>query len=645
MSAIAGLWRFDGHPDSAGGCARMLAAQKIYGLDGSGHWSDAGVALGRRLMRLLPEDQFDRQPLTGVDGRYVLVADVRLDNRAELSSELGFATTNSAQFCDAALLLKAIERWAENCFDHLVGDYAFALWDTKARRMLLARDPLGQRPLHYHLGDGFLAFASMPKGLHALPDIPYAPNEDFVAEFLTVMLEDSVQTFFRGIQRLPPGHFAIIRGPKFELRRHWTPRRAVIKLKRHEEYAEGLRAYLDRAVQDRLRGAQDVGAYLSGGLDSSAVAATAARLLGKSGRKVFAFTAVPRRGYKAPDPKNRFIDEGAHAAETATLYSNMEHVIIPTEGRSSLDDLDRSLYLFDQPAHNLCNMGWANSILDAAKSRKLKVILGGDAGNYGISYNGLELLPELLRGGHYHKLLRESRALTRYGGMRWRGVMANTFGPWCPPKLWTWVHRLVRGSALDVKEFSLIHPSVLAAMNIARRAKAQDVDLVGRPSKDGFDMRRSVLMRRDPGVYNKGVLAGWRLDDRDPTADVRLLEFCLGVPTDQFLRNGVQRSLARRAFADRLPRRVLDERRKGLQAADWHEHLTSVRDRVAEEFRRLDSCPVAAKLMDLPRIRRLVEEWPADGWDLDQTVLVYRSGLLRAISVGHFLRKVTSSNS
>lgn len=645
MSAIAGLWCFDGRPAAVEGCSRMLAAQKIYGPDGIGQWSDDSIALGRRLMRLLPEDAFDRQPLVGAAGRYILVADIRLDNRAELTSELGLSPDTSARLSDAALLLAVIERWGDNCFDHLVGDYAFALWDAEAHRMWLARDPLGQRPLHYHRGNGFFAFATMPKGLHALPEIPYAPNEAFVADFLTVMLEDGTQTFFSGIQRLQPGHVAMVSCQKFELRRHWIPKRRRIKLGGAEEYAEGLRPLLDQAVRARLRGAEDVGAYLSGGLDSSAVAATAARIQAAGGRKVIAFTAVPHRGYAGPNPRNRFIDEAGHAAETAALYSNMEHILIPNEGRSPLDDLDRSLLLLDQPAHNLCNMGWAYNIFDAAKARKLKVILAGSAGNFGISYNGLELLPELLRGGDWLRLLCAARALVAHGGMRWRGVLANTLGPWCPTGLWIWINKIAHGASPDVGEYSAIHPNYLAEMNIVRRARVQDIDLACRPSKDGFDMRLSALMARDPGAYNKGTLGGWQLDERDPTADVRILEYCLAVPTDQFLNDGVQRALARRALADRLPKRVIEERRKGLQAADWHEHLTAVRDRIGEEFDRLDACQTAGKLMNLSRLRRLVEDWPTVDWEHDRTNLIYRSGLLRAISAGHFLRKVSAVNS
>ena len=210
MTALAGLWHLDGRPDAAQNCARMLVVQEVYGRHDGAQWSDGDVALGRRLMRVLPEDNFDRQPLIGGGGRYVLVADTRLDNREDLAAALEIPPQQASRLCDASILLAALERWGESCLDHLVGDYAFAFWDGTRRRLLLARDPLGQRPLHYHRSKGLFAFASMPKGLHALSEVPYAPNEERIAECLALMPETGSQSFFHGVERVEPGHVVSI---------------------------------------------------------------------------------------------------------------------------------------------------------------------------------------------------------------------------------------------------------------------------------------------------------------------------------------------------------------------------------------------------------------------------------------------------
>ena len=644
MTAVAGLWRFDGRPDASQGCARMLASQEFYGPHARAQWSNGGVALGRQLMRVLPEDAFDRQPLIGGGGRYILIADIRLDNRDELTEALQIHGSEAGGLCDAAILLAAVERWDASCLEHIIGDYAFALWDSVRRCLLLVRDPLGQRPLHYHRGNKFFAFASMPKGLHALAEIPYALDEDRIAESLVLMPEIGTQSFFRNIERVEPGHAVTVTLTGLTARRYWQPSRRRIVLRRPEDYCDALRDVLDKAVRCRLRGTQDVGAHLSGGFDSSAVTATAARLLAPSSRRVIAFTAVPREGYDGTAPSNRIVDEGPCAAATAALYSNVEHVLIRSEGRSMLDELDRNFFLFDEPSPDIYNASWGQSICDSARQRKLTILLTGQMGNLGLSYDGSTLLPELFCSGRWIRWWREAWAVLTSGRMRWRGVFATTFGPWCPSAIWVRLNKFVHGSALEVGNYTAINLRLLAELDLPSRARDRGLDFAYRPWKDGFAERLWALRKVDLGTSNKGTLGGWHIDLRDPTADVRLLEFCLAVPTEQFQFNGISRALARRALADRLPKLVLENPRKGMQVADWHERLTAERHRVASELDRLDSCPAAVRVLDLPRLHRLVENWPIGGWERPEISRSYRLALLRGISTGHFVRRVTGAN-
>src|SRR6266498_238326 len=115
-------------------------------------------------------------------------------------------------------------------------------------------------------------------------------------------------------------------------------------------------------------------------------------------------TALPRGGYAGPAPRNAIIDEGPGAAATAALYPNMEHVVVRNEGRSPLADLDRRFFLLDGPSRNLCPAGWAHSLDKAVRERKVRVFLSGGLGNLGLSYDGLELLPELFRSGRWLRL-------------------------------------------------------------------------------------------------------------------------------------------------------------------------------------------------------------------------------------------------
>jgi asparagine synthase (glutamine-hydrolysing) len=261
----------------------------------------------------------------------------------------------------------------------------------------------------------------------------------------------------------------------------------------------------------------------------------------------------------------------------------------------------------------------------------------------GLSYDGVELLPELLRSGRWLALWREARALMVEGEWPWRTVLSRIFGPWCPAALWVCLNRLRGRNTFKLGEYSALNPNWLIASDLAACAKKVGLDLVYRPWKDGFAMRLWHLRAGDVGNYNKGILAGWQIDQRDPTADVRLLEFCFGVPTQQFLNRGITKALAKRALADRVPKDVLWKKSYGEQAADWHESIFAARGQIVAELDRLDACPPAARVLDLPRLHRLVESWPAEGWQRGEGSFAYRYTLPRAISAGHFLYQASGN--
>lgn len=645
MSAIAGLWSFEERPDVEGDCARMLAAQQVYGPHDCRQWSEGYLAMGRRLFRTLPEDTYDHQPLHSRDGRLTLVSDVRLDNRDELIARLDLATGDAHRLCDAAILLESLDRWGETALDRLVGDFAFALWDAPARKLLLARDFSGQRPLHYHRGEGFFAFASMPKGLHALAEVPYGPDEQAVAESIVLLPRLGKRSFFRDISRVEPAHIVTVTRDDLLSRRYWRPQRKSEAHANTTDYVEGLRHHLDQATKMRLRGAKGaVGTQLSAGLDSGAVTTTAARLLAPSGGRVIAFTAVPGRGYVAPTRRNRFDDEGPLAAATAALYSNIEHVFIRSGHCSPIEGLDRNFFLYDHPVQNLANAVWGRAIRQAARERKLDIMLSGQMGNITLSYDGLELLPELLRSGHIVKLWRMAAKLIAKTDMRWRGALVKTFGPFTPDWLWQWANQTFLSHKNDVLVYTAIRAERLNELYLAALTQERDLNLSYRPWSDGFAMRLWVISRVDPGNLNKGALGGWGIDQRDPTADKRLVEYCLSLPSEQYLSDGVTRALAKRALADRLPQAVLNERKRGYQAADWHEGLNAARADIAAELDRLAACAPAAKALDIEKLKRLVENWPSGGWERDDVLEPYRLALLRGIATGHFLRKASGAN-
>jgi asparagine synthase (glutamine-hydrolysing) len=141
----------------------------------------------------------------------------------------------------------------------------------------------------------------------------------------------------------------------------------------------------------------------------------------------------------------------------------------------------------------------------------------------------------------------------------------------------------------------------------------------------------------DWGEHRKGILGGWGLDKRDPTADPRLIDFCLNLPLDMLMKDGVRRPLARAALADRVAPAVLDERRKGYQGADWHQGLGRDLAGIARLLDAIAADETASRLIDVERLRRSVSHWPSGGWDDPRIVGEYRIALLKGLTAGHFI--------
>lgn len=636
MTALAGLWRFGDDPGPAAEgealCRSMLAAQAVYGPDGRAVRDAGEIALGRNLFNLLPEDAVDRQPVE--DGDRLLVADLRLDNRDALCAALGVAADAAMRLADSDLLMKAWTRWGEAVFDQLVGDYAFALWDGGTRRLILARDPFGGRPLVWSRGEGFVAFASMPSGLHALPQIARAPDEGFTAEFLALLPEEGPRTFFAGVQRVQPAEVLIFSEAGLVRRRHWDPMRLPRRDWTGRDPVVEVRRVFDEAVRARLRGrAGTIGAHLSGGLDSGGVAATAAAELARRGQGLVAFTSVPHAAFEAPQLDTVFADERTHAAATAALYPNIEHVVVAAPVDGLVAELDPTLDAYQRPFRNPVNICWWNAINADARRRGLKIMLTGEMGNATLSFAGAGYLAESLSRGRLVDLWRGARALRRRGA-GWRRILMSALGPWTPDFVWRTMQAL-RGRSADLARHSTIRAGAVAAFGLEARARALGHDVMFRPPRGGLKGRCSLFQHADPGAYRKGALGAHGIDQRDPTADRRLVELCLSLPTAYFFGEGERRALARRVLADRLPDWVVNEHRKGTQGADRRDRLVSAAAPISALLDALDGCPPAARIVDLERLRSMSAR-PYEGDP--STEAAEDQALFRGLVVGRFLQ-------
>src|SRR3989441_814506 len=281
MSAIAGIVRLDGAPADRANLDRMLERLAHRGPDGHGSHIADSCGLGPRMLWTPPQALHQRLPPPNSTGGPPPTADARIDNREELCSLLCAPSTVT----DADLILQAYARWGERCPEHLLGDFAFALWDARRGLLFCARDHFGVKPFYYHHRPGRLfAFASEIKGLLVLSDVPRRLNETRVADYLVPLLEDKEITFYEEIVRLPPAHRMVVTREGVRIDQYWTldPEREI-RMKSDAEYAAAFREIFTEAVRCRLRSAFPVGSMLSGGLDSSSIACVPRELLAEDG--------------------------------------------------------------------------------------------------------------------------------------------------------------------------------------------------------------------------------------------------------------------------------------------------------------------------------------------------------------------------
>ena len=647
MSAIFGLVGVHGGGTPGGALAAMQAALAGHGGDGGGVWTHGGAGVGQQLKVRTPEDQFERQPLVSRDGLRVLVSDGRIDNRRELTHQLPIPGPVRT-VPDSAFILAAYERWGDDCGRHLTGSFSFAIWDRGLQRLLVARSPFGAKPVFFHQAAGFVTFATMARAIFAVPGVRRQLRWESVADHLILVPPEPGTSLFRDIRTLEPGQALTADHRGCRVRAFWRPEPGrELQLRSDDEYLAAFTERFDRVVADHLRSLSPVGVLMSSGLDSTSVAVTAAPLLARRGERLTAFTGAPRPGFRELGPPGRLLDESPLAAAVAARYENIDLRVIRGEGLFFLDGLGKFFDAAERPYEGTASRVWFEGALAAAQRQGIAVMLTGKSGNWTVSWKGNGLLRSLVAAGSWNLAWRESRALAPghqalpaarillngcvLAQLPWRSRLAITrcrsggdpalaADPWWTP-------------------FSPIHPDFARAQNVAGRSRARECDhwLDRRVDTSAARWRRLMHIQGN-AAFPAAFSALYGQDIRDPTADVRIAEFCLSLPEQQYCRSGESRWLIRRAMAQRLPAEILASRRRGIDSADWFERLSAARSRVFDELDLLERSDTAATVLDLARMRRLAQQLDQPPADPVRRMLAYRHVLERGLMTGRFLR-------
>jgi asparagine synthase (glutamine-hydrolysing) len=600
VSAIYGLVRLGGRPVAPAELAAMAEPMAYWGPDGGGAWCDAGVGLGTLVAHRTPEAVGEAGPVTVRGGTAVVTSAGRLDNRDELCAELDLGR----DVADGAIVAAAYERWEEGAVRRLLGDWSFAAWHPREQRLVLARDHYGQTALYHHFDGTTFAYASSLKALLALPHVPQRLDELRLAQHLAAWPADGAATLYAGVERLPPAHVLVLERGSVRKREYWRPEEAPdVRLPSDEAYAERFVELFGAAVRTRLRSTGSVGSTLSAGLDSSAVTALAAR----EAPALTALTAVPAHPEVARALPDRLVDEWPLASLVAGR-SGVEHVRVAARETAPLQAIARSHEIHEELMSGAPNLPWMIGLLETCRCRGLSVLLTGQAGNGGVSWPGEEGVAfRRLSAGDPLGALRAVIARHR-SGVGWPLALRRELAGPARRRLEGEARRLRRrgGAGLVGR---LVDPAFARRVGLEDRMRASGYDPSGARTT-ARERRLAVLL---PGLSPTGALwneagAAHGLDVRDPTADVRLLEFCFGVPPDQFVRGDRDRWLMRRGLEGLVPPEVQWSRRRGLQGADIAFRLRVDAAAVDAAIARVEASPLARSYVNAGALRTAWDE-------------------------------------
>jgi asparagine synthase (glutamine-hydrolysing) len=667
MSGIAGVLVSQNRFDKNAVVSDMLGAISHRGPDAMRSWSGSSLCLGHCMLFTTPESIFEKLPLVVDEGRLVITADARIDNRQVIASSLGMSECKGSVITDSELILKSYEKWGDDCVRYLVGDFAFAIWDDQRNRLFCARDHFGVKPFFYYQSDGTFAFGSEIKSVLSVPGVPQRLNELKVADHLIMNNQDLTQTFYKGILRLPPSHTLTVTDTGSHLGKYWSlDPEAEIAFKSEEEYSEAFQQIFFEAVRCRMRSAFPVGFELSGGLDSSSVVC-AARDLRKTD------SAGPLLTFSAVFDKNPACDEReyiAHVLDGGGLTSSFAQI----DHSSPLTDLNCIMRHGDGPLF-IHNFFISRELLRSAKGKGVRIMMGGEDGDSVVSH-GIGYLHELASQSNWETFACEIDALSKRLGVepepyvnayalphltsmtksgRWAElaraseVFSNYFRisraytyfrygaiPFVPGqfrRIWRTVGGLVNRNPGEPGHIT--NPRFAKRVGLDVRTKGLNQQRSGIARTERIDHYRNLSSGTHTAVLeaSDSACAAVGIEPRYPFFDKRLVEYCLALPPGQKLRNGWDRSVMRRAMEGVLPPQVQWRRDKSDLSPNFYRSLLESGRELMDDIILKDPGPLV-EYVDIPKLRMSYERFLSNQSPIDGAYVVWP-----AFTLGIWLRK------
>lgn len=633
MSGIFGALRFDGADAADRDLQRLAAGMAHRGPDGGDHTTAGPVGLGHCLMRVTREDAFDAQLLIDRDRGLILVADCRLDNRAELATALGLDTAALARMPDSELIFLAYKRWGEDCPERLLGDFAFAVWDGPAKKLILARDHMGQRGLLYYRNADLFIFASDRLALWKHPDVPQHPmsNADIGRMLIHDMSIRDRSADTDKITGFSAGSVLTVHADgTLTTRRYWEPRADPAHEGKDEAYyIAAYRKVLGEAVECRLsRLTAPPGLIFSGGYDSAGIAALAGGTLVPDGKLIAASSVMPQ------DYRGTIRHAGCWVDLCERDMPWLDVRRVTREGLNIFTGLEQHFIERGTPAGNYHFV--QEALLSTLSKAGARCIMDGHGGDYTLNPRGQAALAMHLKKGQWGRFVKELPAHYRLGGHSWWTLFkSDVVGMLLP----NWALTLWRRAKLGFKPVWRDQPVNEAfARELMDKGEIdpKGLRLAARAQMQMREQMRQTLERivsaPGPGI---GMAAAYHgLDLTRPFHDKRVVELALAIPEELYVKHGRNRYLACMALNDIYPPEFQNRWRKNDdEIPDFQRMAKAIEPQILADIARMEKSEVLTRYIDFAKIRRLLAARPTaddhnSGWE--QKTLLALSGYLTA---------------
>ncbi|WP_062109550.1 asparagine synthase-related protein [Bacillus niameyensis] len=573
MSAIAGIYYEKEMVPKHFGQLLMHGLSK-FPADDVQIWNKDNVFLGSHVQWITPESIDEQLPFYDNDRQLAITSDAMIDNRRELFDRLGISRGERKTMPDSQLILLAYAKWEEEVVKHLIGDFAFMIWDERKQKLFGARDFSGTRPLYFYHNHQRFAFCTVMEPLLRLPYIKRQLHEEWLAEYLAIstMIDavDVVNTIIKDIQQVPPSHTITVKNGKVKLAKYQVlSLDKEIRFKTGAEYIEAFREVFQNAVDSRLRTFKAIGSHLSGGLDSGSVVSFAAKTLEKQNKRLHTYSSIPLDDFIDYTAKNVFPDERPFIRKTVNYVGNIDDHYLKLEGKNPYTDIDDWLEVMEMPYKFFENSFWLKGIFEQAGKDGIGILLSGARGNFTISWGpALEYYGYLLKSMKWIRLARDLKMYSKNIGVGRKKLLQDISKQAFP----------FFDNKEDYQFPVLINPNFAKKMNTFKKLEKYGIEADGFNKLSIFNIRKHIIENEfiwnSVGIASSKLSLQYGLLMRDPTNDIRVINYCLSLPLDQFINNGMDRALIRNATEGYLPDRVrLNQTDYGLQAADWLQRM------------------------------------------------------------------------